>query len=238
MKGFSFLKLGSDYSPPRDIVDFLNAGPPPVYIGFGSIVVADPQGLTKLIFEAVRLAGVRAIISKGWGGIGAGEVPDNILLISNCPHDWLFQRVSCVVHHGGAGTTAAGIALGVPTVVVPFFGDQPFWGQMIAKAGAGPKPIAFKQMTAETLAASIRFALRNEVRKAVQEMASRIGKEDGALGAVEDIQEKLQVNEMRCEICPERLAVWRDMKTGTHLSGFAAIVAVEQRLLLPKNLRL
>ena len=101
-----------------------------MYIGFGSIVVDDPVGLTKLIFEAVKLAKVRAIVSKGWGGVGAGEVPEDVYLIGNCPHDWLFQRVSCVVHHGGAGTTAAGIALGKPTVVVPFFGDQPFWGQV------------------------------------------------------------------------------------------------------------
>ena len=78
----------------------------------------------------MKLAKVRAIVSKGWGGVGAGEVPDDVYLIGNCPHDWLFQRVSCVVHHGGAGTTAAGIALGKPTVVVPFFGDQPFWGQV------------------------------------------------------------------------------------------------------------
>jgi UDP:flavonoid glycosyltransferase YjiC (YdhE family) len=128
--GFSFLKAGSNYTPPQDLADFLAKGPPPVYIGFGSIVVDDPVGLTKLIFEAVKLAKVRAIVSKGWGGVGAGEVPDAVYLIGNCPHDWLFQRVSCVVHHGGAGTTAAGIALGKPTVVVPFFGDQPFWGQV------------------------------------------------------------------------------------------------------------
>ena len=128
--GFSFLDAGSNYTPPQDLADFLAAGPAPVYIGFGSIVVDDPVGLTKLIFEAVKLAKVRAIVSKGWGGVGAGEVPEGVYLIGNCPHDWLFQRVSCVVHHGGAGTTAAGIALGKPTVVVPFFGDQPFWGQV------------------------------------------------------------------------------------------------------------
>ncbi|KAF2129493.1 glycosyltransferase family 1 protein [Dothidotthia symphoricarpi CBS 119687] len=238
VKGFSFLKLGSNYSPPQDLADFLSAGPPPIYVGFGSIVVQDPQKLTKMIFEAVKLAGVRAIVAKGWGGIGAGEVPKSVFLIGNCPHDWLFQKVSCVVHHGGAGTTAAGIALGVPTVVVPFFGDQPFWGQMVAKAGAGPKPVPFKQMTAETLAASITFALKEEVRIAVQEMASRIGKEDGALGTAQDFEERLRLDDMRCDICPERLATWQDIKTGVHLSGFAAVALVEQRLLLPNRLRL
>jgi sterol 3beta-glucosyltransferase len=209
-----------------------------VYIGFGSIVVADPTALTKLIFEAVKQAKVRAIVSKGWGGVGAGNVPDNIYLIGNCPHDWLFQRVSCVVHHGGAGTTAIGIALGKPTVVVPFFGDQPFWGQMIAKRNAGPVPVPFKQMTAESLAASINFALKDDVRSAVEEMAASIAEEDGATDTVVDFQDKLQIHDMRCHLCPERRAVWRDKKTGVHLSGFAAYVLGEKNLIHTKDLRL
>jgi sterol 3beta-glucosyltransferase len=236
--GFSFLKAGSDYNPPQDLSDFLASGSPPVYIGFGSIVVADPTALTRLIFEAVKQANVRAIVSKGWGGVGAGDVPENVYLIGNCPHDWLFQRVSCVVHHGGAGTTAIGIALGKPTVVVPFFGDQPFWGQMIAKRNAGPVPIPFKQMTAESLAASITFALRDDVRVAVEEMAASIAEEDGAAGTVADFEDKLQLHDMRCHVCPERLAIWRDKKTGVHLSGFAAKVLGQEQLIQTKNLRL
>jgi sterol 3beta-glucosyltransferase len=152
--------------------------------------------------------------------------------------DWLFQRVSCVVHHGGAGTTAAGIALGKPTVIVPFFGDQPFWGQMIAKAGAGPKPVPFKQMTAESLAASIDFALKEEVGIAVKEMASRISEEDGAAETVRDFERSLDVDDMRCDVCPDRLAVWKNKETGTHLSGFAASVLCEQKMIHPKQLRL
>lgn len=236
--GFSFLKLSSSYTPPDDLKAFLEHGPPPVYIGFGSIVVKDPVKLTNTIFEAVKLAGVRAIISRGWGGVGGDEVPDGVYLIGDCPHDWLFQHVSCVVHHGGAGTTAIGIALGKPTVVVPFFGDQPFWGQMIAKAGAGPKPVPFKQMTAESLAESIKFALKEEVGIAVKKMAEQIAQEDGAGGTASDIERALQVDDMRCWICPERLAIWRDKQTGIHLSGLAACVLVEQRLMHPSRLRL
>ncbi|RAR07338.1 glycosyltransferase family 1 protein [Stemphylium lycopersici] len=220
--GFSFLDAGSNYTPPDDLTEFLAKGPPPVYIGFGSIVVDDPVGLTKLLFEAVKLAGVRAIVSKGWGGVGGGDVPENIYLIGNCPHDWLFKRVSCVVHHGGAGTTAAGIALGKPTVAVPFFGDQPFWGQMIAKAGAGPVPVPFKQMTAESLANSITFALQDSVQVAVQNMAASIAEEDGAGDTMRDFEQRLNIDAMRCQLCPERLAVWRDKQTGAHLSGLAA----------------
>jgi len=124
-----FYMLSSEYNPPSDLQAFLNAGPPPVYIGFGSIVLEDPDAMTRLIFQAVKRTGQRFLLSKGWGGIGVDDgesnVSDNVFMLGNVPHDWLFKHVSCVVHHGGAGTTAAGIAAGRPTVVVPFFGDQP-----------------------------------------------------------------------------------------------------------------
>ncbi|KAI2466046.1 hypothetical protein F4781DRAFT_407000 [Annulohypoxylon bovei var. microspora] len=237
--GFSFLNQAASYTPPPDLVEFLkNSNPPPVYIGFGSIVVDDPQALTELIFKALKLANVRGIVSKGWGGIGTGAVPDNVYLIGDCPHDWLFQHVSCVVHHGGAGTTAAGLAAGCPTVVVPFFGDQPFWGQMIARAGAGPIPIPYKKITAETLAESITFALRPEAQAAATEVAASIAEEDGASGTAKDIQERLDSDGMRCDICPNRLAVWSHKKTGAHLSSFAAYFLVSNRVVKPNHLEL
>ncbi|KAH7018846.1 glycosyltransferase family 28 domain-containing protein [Ilyonectria destructans] len=237
--GFSFLSLATSYTPPVDLVDFLERGPPPIYIGFGSIVVDDPQGLTQLIFDAIKLAGVRAIVSKGWGGVGSGDnIPESIYLIGDCPHDWLFQHISAVVHHGGAGTTAAGIAAGRPTVVVPFFGDQPFWGQMIARAGAGPTPVPFKKMTAETLAASIAFALKPEVQQAVQDMAQRIGIEDGAGDTARDFQERLGIDIFRCDICPDKLAVWQHKGIGAHLSCFAVACLVDKGLLETRDIKL
>lgn len=236
--GFSFLPLASSYTPPKDLLDFLEAGPPPIYIGFGSIVVKDPQALTNMILKAVELAGVRAIVSKGWGGVGVGEVPDNVYLIGNCPHDWLFQRVSVVVHHGGAGTTAAGIAAGRPTVIVPFFGDQPFWGQMMARAGAGPVSVPYKELTAEILADSIKFALKPEVQDVAKDMAIQIGEEDGAGGTAQDIQDRLDIDSLRCDICPDRLASWLDRKTGAHLSGFAVGCLIDAGLLQSQNLKL
>ena len=131
VSGFDFLPLASNYRPDPQLASFLASGPPPNYIGFGSIVVDDPNAMTALIFEAIRKSGQRALVSKGWEGLGGNELdkPEGVFMLGNCPHDWLFQYVSCVVHHGGAGTTAAGIALGRPTVIVPFFGDQPFWGR-------------------------------------------------------------------------------------------------------------
>jgi UDP:flavonoid glycosyltransferase YjiC (YdhE family) len=114
ISGFYFLDLASDFIPYPELQAFLDAGPPPVYIGFGSIVLDDPNAMTELIFESVRKTGVRVLLSKGWGGMGADElrVPESVFMLGNVPHDWLFKHVSCVVHHGGAGTTAAGITAG------------------------------------------------------------------------------------------------------------------------------
>ncbi|KAG6124276.1 hypothetical protein E4U38_000298, partial [Claviceps purpurea] len=176
VSGFCFLDLASSYIPDPDLAAFLEAGPPPVYIGFGSIVVEDPNFMTQMIFEAIRLAGIRALVSKGWGGLGAEDRgnPESVFMLGNVPHDWLFERVSAVVHHGGAGTTATGIKAGKPTLVVPFFGDQPFWGAMIAKANAGPEPILYKDLTAEKLAEAIKICLEPNTLARAAELGTKI----------------------------------------------------------------
>jgi UDP:flavonoid glycosyltransferase YjiC (YdhE family) len=121
ISGYCFL-TSPDYTPAADLHRFLEAGPPPVYIGFGSIVLGDPDAMTRLVMDGIQRSGERVLLSKGWSGLSVDDVPSNVFMLGNVPHDWLFRRVSCVVHHGGAGTTAAGIAAGRPTVVVPFFG--------------------------------------------------------------------------------------------------------------------
>ncbi|KAH0524272.1 hypothetical protein TsFJ059_006803 [Trichoderma semiorbis] len=237
--GYSFLKLGNSYTPPPELTAFLEKGPKPIYIGFGSIVVEDPDALSEMLFEAVALAGVRAIISRGWSRVGDKcKVPEDIYLIDNCPHDWLFQHVSAVVHHGGAGTTAAGIAAGRPTVIVPFFGDQPFWGQMIARSGAGPDPVPFKELTAEILAESISFALMPEVQEAAQRMAEDIAEENGAEDTAKSFQDHLGIDDFECEICPGRLATQRHKKTNTRLSSFAVSCLIDKGLIQPPELEL
>src|SRR3954470_3265699 len=117
-----FFRSPPPYSPPDDLARFLSAGAPPVYVGFGSIVLDDPERVVRTILDAVRAAGVRAIISKGWSQL-AGPASEDIYWIGDCPHEWLFAHVAAVVHHGGAGTTACGLRNGVPTVIVPFFGE-------------------------------------------------------------------------------------------------------------------
>lgn len=240
ISGFYFLNLASSFCPDPDLAAFLQAGPPPVYIGFGSIVVDDPDGLTRIIFDAVRLAGVRALVSKGWGGLGAESVglPTGVFMLGNVPHDWLFGHVSAVCHHGGAGTTAAGIRAGKPTIVVPFFGDQPFWGAMIHRAGAGPAPIPYKELTAEKLAEAIRHCLTPETQTRAQKLGARIREERGTDKGVESFHQHLGIDGLRCHLAPTRVAVWRVRRTKIRLSAFAAAVLAGKGIVRYSDLKL
>ncbi|EXJ80823.1 hypothetical protein A1O3_07107 [Capronia epimyces CBS 606.96] len=240
ISGFFFLNLSSNYTPPQELAEFLAAGPPPIYIGFGSIVVDDPNAMTKLIFDAVNKTGQRAIISQGWGGLGASElsIPEGVLMLGNCPHDWLFKHVSCVVHHGGAGTTSAGILAGKPTVVVPFFGDQPFWGSMVARAGAGPAPIPYKNLTADKLAESIKEALKPESLERAKDLSMKIKAEDGTGAGAESFHKHLHFSDLRCSLAPTRTAAWLVKGTDIRLSPLAATVLGTEGLLNFSDLKL
>ncbi|KAF4548462.1 Sterol 3-beta-glucosyltransferase-like protein 4 [Elsinoe fawcettii] len=240
ISGFYFLSLASNYHPDAELDAFLKAGPPPVYIGFGSIVVDDPNAMTKMIFDAIRQTGQRALVSKGWGGIGADQlgIPEGVMMLGNVPHDWLFQRVSAVVHHGGAGTTAAGITSGKPTVIVPFFGDQPFWGAMVAKAGAGPEPIAYKDLNADKLAEQIKTALLPQTLERAKELAASIAHENGCQTGAQSFHQQMEVDSVRCTLAPSRIAVWRLKRTKVRLSALAATVLGNEGLLDLKDLKL
>ncbi|SZF06397.1 unnamed protein product [Blumeria hordei] len=240
--GFVFLELASSFTPPKDLISFLNIGPAPVYIGFGSIVVEDSDGFTRMILDAIKEAGVRAVISEGWGGLGKGEIPDNVFLLGNVPHDWLFPKVSAVIHHGGAGTTAAGMKFGKPTMIVPFFGDQRFWGERIEKSGAGAPPVPHKSLTASVLADGIRKCLTIEVQDHAQKIAENIRAEgDGAENAVASFHRHLELEgqqSMRCSLLKNRVAVWSLKKTDIGLSALAAELLVRSRRVNWKQLRL
>ena len=233
ISGFFSLNLASNYTAATDLQAFLDVGSPPVYIGFGSIVLEDPDAMTELIFEAVKRTGQRVLLSKGWGGMGADElhIPEGVFMLGNVPHDWLFKHVSCVVHHGGAGTTAAGLAAGRPTLVVPFFGDQPFWGAVVARAGAGPDPIPHKQLTAGKLADAITFCLRPESLDRAKELASKIAAEQGSDVGAQSFHQYLEVDRLRCALAPSRSATWRIKRTQVRLSAFAACTLANAGLL-------
>jgi UDP:flavonoid glycosyltransferase YjiC (YdhE family) len=176
------------WQPPAGLLDFLAAGAPPVYVGFGSMPVADPPALTRLVLDALQRCGLRAVIAAGWGGLGAAQLPPQVHRIGQAPHAWLLPRMAAVVHHGGAGTTAAGLRAGRPNVICPFLGDQPFWGRRVADLGAGPQPLAIRSLDAQALAAALRQAAQPQVVHAAQALGARIRAERGLDAAVAFIE--------------------------------------------------
>ncbi|MDH5824472.1 glycosyltransferase [Luteimonas sp. RD2P54] len=149
------LPHAAGWAPPPALAAFLAAGPPPVYVGFGSMAGRNPARVAAIVLEALQRSGRRGLLASGWGGLAAHDLPKDVLAIGHVPHDWLFPRVAAVVHHGGAGSTHAGLHAGRPTVVCPFFGDQPFWGRRVQALGAGPAPIPQRRLSAERLADAI-----------------------------------------------------------------------------------
>ncbi|MFF2119584.1 glycosyltransferase [Kitasatospora sp. NPDC058184] len=169
------------WQPPGDLVDFLQAGPAPVFIGFGSMAPGEGERLGELVTAAVRQAGVRAVVQAGWAGLEAAG--DGVFCVGDVPHDWLFPRTAAVVHHAGAGTTGAALRAGVPAVPVPVMADQPFWAARLHRLGVAPQPVPFADLTAERLAAAITAALAEPVRRRAAAVAGLMAGEDGA-GAV------------------------------------------------------
>ncbi|XP_047310975.1 sterol 3-beta-glucosyltransferase UGT80A2-like isoform X2 [Impatiens glandulifera] len=183
--GFCFLDLASNYEPPQPLVDWLKTGSKPIYIGFGSLPVQGPEKMTQIIVQALEITGQRGIINKGWGGLGDLKEPkDFVYTLDNVPHDWLFLQCAAVVHHGGAGTTAAGLKAACPTTIVPFFGDQPFWGERVHARGVGPPPIPVEEFSLQKLVDAITYMLDPKVKERALELAKKMEKEDGVTGAV------------------------------------------------------
>lgn len=178
-----------DWTPPQDLADFLAAGEAPVYIGFGSMPDSKPQATTRTLIEAVRQAGKRAVILTGWARLGADDVPENIHILNYAPHSWLFPKMAAVAHHGGAGTTASGFRAGVPSIIVPHNGDQPYWGRRVRELGVGTDPIPRKKLTAENLAAAIIEATSNrDMQARAKALGEKIATEDGVGEAMRAVQ--------------------------------------------------
>lgn len=171
MAGYWWPPARPQWRPDGRLADFLAAGPPPVFVGFGSGAAVD----ASLVLQATRRAGVRAVLQ------GMGEVcVEDAVSVGDVPHEWLFPRMAAVVHHAGSGTTAAGLRAGVPTVCVPVFTDQPLWASRVAALGAGPKPVPYKQLTADRLGGAIAEAVRSpSYASRAKMLAARIASEDG-----------------------------------------------------------
>ncbi len=183
--GYWFLEPPAGWQPPPALVDFLQAGPPPVFVGFGSMGSQKPEQTTALILQALAQTGQRGVLLSDWNGFRTEALPESVYLTGSVPYAWLFPQMAAVVHHGGAGTTAAGLASGVPSIVTPFMGDQPFWAQRVHRLGVGPRPIPRRRLTVERLSEAIQIAVTDtEMRRAAASLGESIRAEKGVAKAV------------------------------------------------------
>jgi sterol 3beta-glucosyltransferase len=178
--GYFWLDAPEAWQPPMALQLFLDTGPPPVYVGFGSMTGQDAEKMGALVLDALAQSRQRGVLATGWGGLRTGQLPEDVFVVDAAPHAWLFPRMAAVVHHGGAGTTAAALHAGVPSVIVPFIVDQPFWGARVRALGVGPDPIPVKRLTAERLAAAITRAVTDAgMRQNAQQLGAAVRAEDG-----------------------------------------------------------
>ncbi|GGU17036.1 glycosyltransferase [Lentzea flava] len=184
--GFWYLPRPADWTPDASLRAFLDDGA--VYIGFGSMAGRDARRTGDLVAEAARAAGVRAVVATGWGGLAARS-SDDLHVIDQAPHDWLFGRVRAVVHHGGGGTTAAALAAGVPQVVCPFVADQPHWAQRMHAIGVAPQPLPHRKLSAGRLGEAISRAVGDPaLRQRAAVLGEEIRAEDGVRAAVHELE--------------------------------------------------
>ncbi len=187
--GYWFLDESADWQPPTALEEFLDAGPPPVYIGFGSMSASDPQATATLVKSALDRTGQRGILAKGWSGTIEIANDTHLFILEKAPHDWLFPRMAGVVHHGGAGTTAAGLRAGKPAFIVPHMADQPFWGRRVHELGVGVKPVPRPKLTEAALAEGIQqLTTHRGMQEKAKLLGEKIRSEDGVTRAIGLIQ--------------------------------------------------
>jgi sterol 3beta-glucosyltransferase len=176
--GYWFIEEQADYNASEELLNFINSGDKPIYIGFGSVFDMDDRyKMSKLVIDALVKSRRRGILC-GMGNLH--NIPDSVFVIDSIPHSWLFERVSAVCHHGGAGTSAAGFKAGVPSIIIPSSNDQFAWAHRAYDLGVGSKPINMKKLTAENLSEAINFALQDEIASNAKTLAKNITTENGA----------------------------------------------------------
>ncbi|EQC33120.1 hypothetical protein SDRG_09108 [Saprolegnia diclina VS20] len=197
------------HTPTPEFAAFLASGPPPIFVGFGSMVIPDAAKTTQTIIDAAKLARVRVVLQSSWSDMTQGgeiTIPDNVFLLGNCPHDWLFPHMAAVVHHGGAGTTAAGLLAGKPTFIVPFFGDQPFWGWAVVNAGVGAPPCPIADLTTPVLTQAFAQLSSPELAANARALQAAMQAENGVEAAVQSFYNHLPLHKMKCAFTPTHMA--------------------------------
>jgi len=189
MTGYWWLPRPIDWTPPVELVRFLEAGDAPICFSFGSMSDANSDEITHIVLAALKRLNRRGILVTAWGGLRSVEKSDRVFVTDNVPFDWLWPQCAAVVHHGGSGSTAAGLRAGVPSLVVAFMADQPFWGQRVFELGCGPQPILRKQLTIERLTAALDRAVRDQrIHDRAAEIGRKLQSEDGIAQAIAFIE--------------------------------------------------
>ncbi|WP_116135382.1 glycosyltransferase [Trinickia diaoshuihuensis] len=196
------LPTDAQWSPPESLSAFLQAGEPPIYVGFGSMAGFDQARLLPALIEAI--GGRRTVFYPGWSGIDASRLPSNFCVVGETPHAWLFPRVALVVHHGGSGTTHSATRAGKPSVVVPFAGDQCFWADRLHRLGVAAPAVDGNAPSARSFARAIEFGLLSETQRCARQLGDAMRQEDGTRAAVEAIERLAEAGqELRnVGICP------------------------------------
>jgi UDP:flavonoid glycosyltransferase YjiC (YdhE family) len=192
VSGYWFLDDVDDWQMPEALASFLAEGDPPIYVGFGSMPGLDPRRLAQMVIEGLARAGKRGLLATGGGALAIEDIPEHVHVITGAPHNTLFPLVGAAMHHGGAGTTGASLRAGLPTIICPFFGDQPFWGRQVATLGVGPPPLDPRTLDVSTLAAAFRAAEDPGMRQRAQILGQSISQEDGVQAAADFISRRAQ----------------------------------------------
>ncbi len=194
MTGYWF--LDEDYTPPADLLNFIESGDPPVYVGFGSMSSSDPARTVNMIVDALAKVGKRGVLARGWSGAAVTNLPSHVHLLDKTSHTWLFPRMAAIVHHGGAGTTAAALRAGKPMFLIPHLGDQPYWGRRMHELGVSVKPIPRPKLTAENFTSSLDALLQDSrIHANAAALGEKIRAEDGIKEAMNWITGIIRLSE-------------------------------------------
>lgn len=193
-------KKGFDVSPFADLEQWLEEGDPPIFVGFGSMMIRKPQELEKKIKAAAHRVGIRVLVQSGWSKLNVEDGSDLLKNVGPCPHDWLLPKCAAVVHHGGAGTVAAGLRNGLPTLVCPFFADQFMWGFFVENAAVGPKACPVNDLTLEILVEKLRLLASPQMKKNAEALGAEMALEDGIQGGLDHFLDSLPRDSMLCDI--------------------------------------
>ncbi|MEO0407984.1 MAG: glycosyltransferase [Cyanobacteria bacterium P01_A01_bin.135] len=191
---YCWLDTAAPFMPTPALTAFLEDGPPPFYVGFGSMTMRDPQRLADTVLSALAETGQRAVLASGWGNLSPQDLPPSVYQIDEVPHDWLFPKMRGAIHHGGAGTTATTLKAGIPSIVVPFFADQPAWGQQLENLGISPTTIPRLELSHERLAVGIRAIVDSDrYRTQAQQIQRQLQQKDGVGETVDILESYLSV---------------------------------------------